>query len=213
VSAGDKRTDRLDDAAHAQVVPTEEAVSDDIVARTTLRWKLTNAQHQTYGGCEWWQGVTHEASGEGELCGPGWIHVYTSPRLAVLLNPIHANFGDPVLWRVECCGEVKTNHRLKEGWTRVTTIKIVKAPVYSHEQRIAFAIWCAAQLCCDPAWSAWADGWISGQDRTLEAAWSAGSAVGSAEAWGEAAWAAAWAAGAGPLDLDAIALRALEWQP
>jgi len=148
----------------------------------------------------------HEASGEGDLCGPGWIHVYLSPRLAVILNPIHANFAEPVLWRVECDGSVKTDRGMKEGWSRVTTVEIVEAPVYSREQLIAYGIWCATEVCVDPQWCAWADGWISGRDRTRAAARAAAAAAAAA-----AAEAAAWEAAA--IDLDAIALRALEWTP
>jgi len=200
-------------------------------------WKLTNAQHQTYGGCQWGPGVTHRASGGGRFCGPGWIHAYTSPRLAVLLNPIHAGFSSPVLWRAE--GVVgKRDHGLKVGCINLTTLEIVEAPVYSREQTIAFAIFCGQAVyrrpVC-PVWSYWADGWLSGANRSKAAAQAA---AGAAEAMVQAAmvqaavvhaavaqaavaqaaaraaaWAAVLAALAAPLDLDALALCALKWQP
>ena len=179
------------------------------------RWKLTNEDYRTHGDCQWGPGITHEVSGDGNLCGPGWIHVYTSPRLAVLLNPIHAAIESPVLWRVECDGQHKADHGLKEGWTRVTTVEIVEAPVYSREQHVAFGIWCAAAVCVDPQWCAWADGWISGRDRSRARAATAARAAAAATA-ARAARAAAGAAGAAgttTIDFDAIALRALEWTP
>lgn len=161
---------------------------------TTL-WKLTDAYGRTYGATRWGPGVTHCANGKGDLCARGWIHAY--PRLVVLLNPTHANFKDPLLWRAT--GIVgMTDYGLKVGCTELTTIEQVEAPVYSRRQRIAFGIWCASAVCCDPKWCAWADGWLSGRDRSMAEATAAARTAG--------------AVAAAPLDLDAIALRALEWR-
>ena len=57
----------------------------------TKLYKLTDQNHQTRNNTKWGAGVTHTASGQGDLCTAGWLHAYTSPLLAVLLNPIHAN--------------------------------------------------------------------------------------------------------------------------
>ena len=173
-------------------------------------WKLTDARHRTYGGCQWGPGVTHRASGKGALCGPGWIYAYTSPRLAVLFNPIHAGFDPLVLWRAE--GVVgATDHGLKVGCTELTTLEIAAAPIYSHVQRVAFAIFCAQTVYHDAAWCSWTEGWLSGTDRSGKAARAARAAARAAAA--EAAAAGAAAAEGIPLDLDALALRALKWQP
>ena len=61
------------------------------------RYKLTDRKMQTHCGYQWQIGQWHETSGEGELCTEGWLHCYTSPLLAVLHNPIHADIGDPIL--------------------------------------------------------------------------------------------------------------------
>ena len=58
-------------------------------------YKLTDEKMQTYNGFQWVLGETHETNGEGNLCGPGWLHAYTDPLLAILLNPIHANISNP----------------------------------------------------------------------------------------------------------------------
>lgn len=159
-------------------------------------WKLTNQKHQTHGGCQWGENVTHTASGEGDLCGPGWVHAYTDPLLAVLLNPIHADISNPVLW--ECEGEVgKSNHGLKVGCTTLTTLRQVSLPVISDEQHIRFGIGCAATACSAPTWRTWAANWLDGTDRSeaaaQAAAWSAWPTW-AALAAGWAAEAAAWAA-------------------
>jgi hypothetical protein len=45
-------------------------------------YKLTNENFQTFGGCQWGENITHITSGEGDLCGPGWLHYYDNPLLA-----------------------------------------------------------------------------------------------------------------------------------
>ena len=64
-------------------------------------YKLTDGDGQTMSGTQWGPGVSHSGTGEGELCGPGWIHAYEHPLIAVLLNPIHANIQNPRLWEAE----------------------------------------------------------------------------------------------------------------
>ena len=69
-----------------------------------MRYKLTDENGQTYGGCEWGPGVSHSAPGTGGLCSDGWIHVYDSPWVAAMINPCHADFENPRLWECEVSG-------------------------------------------------------------------------------------------------------------
>jgi hypothetical protein len=112
-------------------------------AKMTILYKLTDADGYTRRGetneCLWGPGVTHSGTGKGELCGPGYIHAYQSPLLAILLNPIHAVISNPRLW--ECDGEIVKNDRgLKCGSISLTTIKEIDIPAISTEQKIKFAI-------------------------------------------------------------------------
>ena len=66
-----------------------------------MLYKLTDENDRTYNDTQWGEGVTHETSGEGKLCGEGWIHAYIDPLLAVFLNPIHACFTNPHMWEAE----------------------------------------------------------------------------------------------------------------
>lgn len=200
---------------------------------TNIRYKLTDEHGQTLNNTQWGEGVTHTAPGNGELCSAGWIHVYTDPLLAVLLNPIDANFMNPILWKCKCSGASKSDSGLKEGWTSVATTRRLELPVVTTAQRIAFGILAAQAVCGDAAWAAWADAWLSGADRSRAAALAAASALAAAEALGwaarlaaaaasaAAAWAAeaaaalaadaaAWAAWTdGSIDLIALAKRAV----
>lgn len=113
--------------------------------------------------------MTHSGSGKADLCGPGYIHGYTDPLLAVLLNPIHADIVDPLLWRAE--GKIAINNRgLQVGCVSLTTIEQIPLPVVTTAQRVRFAILCAMEVCKDPAWRAWAEKWLDGSDRSPRAA-------------------------------------------
>jgi hypothetical protein len=183
-----------------------------------MLYKLTTADLKTRKGesneTTWGEGVTHSGDTTfSKLCSPGFIHAYTHPLLAVLLNPIHADIPDPVLW--ECEGEVSlTDHGCKVGCRRLTTVRRIPLPPVSLEQRVRFAILCGKAVCSDPQWLRWADGWLDGRDRTEASAWQAAAwtgAVAAAAAWAAgAAWtgaaAAAAAAAAAEADLDLITL-------
>ena len=164
-------------------------------------YKLTDQDLRTYHGFQWKLGVEVRTSGEGGLCGPGWLHVYVDPLVAVLLNPIHANISDPRMFAEE--GEVEIDdHGMKGGVTHLTLSHEIPVPAITTEQRVRFAVLCAKECYTEPAWVAWADGWLSGDDRSPEAAvaaaWEAArasvAAVAPEAAPEAAAVAAAWAA-------------------
>lgn len=198
--------------------------------------KLTDENNQTLGGCQWGEMITHHTDGKGKLCGPGWIHLYTHPLLAVLLNPIHANFGTPHLWSVRTAGKTLHDRGLKVGKTVVTTVQQLPLPVITTNQRVAFAILCALEVYDNKGFEQWAAKWLSGGGRSeaaaktaTAAAWTAAAAgagsagaraaaagVATAAAWtaasaeAGAAMAASWATAASEIDLIALAKRAME---
>jgi len=200
---------------------------------TTL-YKLTTSTGLTRAGerneTKWGPGITHEAQGSGtELCSDGFIHAYTSPLLAVLLNPIHANIDFPLLW--ECEGVVLlSDHGLKVGCKKLTTIRTLPVPIVTQEQRIAFGILCALEVERNVVFVKWARKWLSGEDRTktaastmMEAAAAGAAAMAAAAAAAIAtaraaataaaiaAATAATAATAASLDLQSLAEKALEY--
>ena len=163
-------------------------------------YKLTDGDGQTRNGTQWGPGVSHSGTGEGELCGPGWIHAYEHPLIAVLLNPIHADFQNPRLWEAE--GDVGLRDgQLKCGCATLTTIREIPLPEITAEMRVRFAILCAKYVRACSEWNAWADKWLSGEDRSAEAAAVASRAAydASRAAYDVEAWAAEAAAAAGVL--------------
>lgn len=166
-------------------------------------YKLTNKNWETTGRTKWGPSVTHgPTSGKGELCGPGWLHAYTSLELALLMNPIHANTANPVPWKAE--GEIeKSDYGLKVGTRTLTTICIVEAPTVTVEHRIRFGILCALEVYKEPGFVKWANDWLSGKDRSHAAADAAEAAAWAANV--AATWAATAAAEA------AAAIEAASW--
>jgi len=162
-------------------------------------YKLTDQSNRTTNDTLWGEDVTHEAKGAGnKLCTSDVIHVYDHPLKAVMFNPIHAIITDPVLWSCKV-RKVVANDGLKVGVKQCTTVKRLPMPEITTNQRIRFAILCALEVGTDNVFATWAENWLSGKDRSEEAAWEA-----SWEASWEAAWAAAWAA--------RVAGAAWEWE-
>ena len=160
-------------------------------------YKLTDPNGVTRarepGETQWGENVTHTAIGDGnELCTFDVIHAYLTPELAILLNPIHADFSEPILWEAE--GEIVAREGdIKVGCKSLTTLRRLPLVEPTLVQRIAFGILCAKAVYSEPSFVAWADKWLSGEDRCQAAAQAAAEAAEAA--W--AAWAATWAATGG----------------
>ena len=186
-----------------------------------MNCKLTDANHKTFNGTQWGENVTNKATGKGGgLCSDSWIHYYDSPYKALLFNSIHADFDNPVLWVVTAAGK-KTSDGLKCGCKKLTTIKILDAPIITTEERIEVAIRCAKKINNGNKWGKWADNWLNGTDRTrgsanaaVNAAYAAADAANAAYAAVNAAYvahAAAYAANAAADLIDSV-LEEMGWE-
>lgn len=140
-----------------------------------IAYKLTNDKLQSRGGYQWVVGEWREVSGAGELCGPGWLHFYESPEMAALFSPIYSH-GYTLLWRAEVDGGGKFDSCVKFGATRGRLLEKAELPAYTTTQRIAFGILCAYPW-ASTKWQEWADKWLSGADRSPQAALAVAKAV------------------------------------
>ena len=131
-------------------------------------YKLTDENNQTYNQTQWGENITHTASGKGEMCGPGWLHAYRDPLLAILMNSTHANFANPRLWEAE--GEVEKDDGLKVGCRQLTTTRRLYLPTITNVQLIKFTILCTQEIYPDIIWNKWADNWLNDSDRSADAA-------------------------------------------
>jgi hypothetical protein len=164
-----------------------------------MYYKLTTQEGKTRNETQWGENISHEATGDikQDLCSDAWIHAYTHPLLAVLMNPAHADIENPILWEGKGEGEAKFES-LKCGFRKFTTLKKIPLPEVNVVQKAAFGILCAKEINTDSSWNQWADKWLSGEDRTKSSAYAAANAANAAAAY--AAYAAANAADADVAD-------------
>lgn len=176
-------------------------------------YKLTDRNYRTFNDTQWGPGVTHSGTGEGPLCGPGWIHCYSDPLVALFLHQLHVNFYPVVVWEAEASGRF-LDDGLKQGWETVTTLRVIDPPRPTMVQRVAFGILCSLEPPQSNEYRRWASDWLSGKNRSsaqARAAWA------WAPPWSQAAaavaQAAAMAAETKRLDLPALARKAMDDGP
>ena len=133
-------------------------------------YKLTDSEMQTYGGTQWVMGKTKRTSGAGELCGPGWLHWYDDPIVALMMNPTHAGFVTPRLFVAKWGGKRKDDRGCKSGSTALTLAQeVLPVPAVTITQRVAFGILAALEVTQDSSWRKWAERWLSDEGRFVAA--------------------------------------------
>jgi hypothetical protein len=149
------------------------------------KYKLTDQSMRTYNGFQWELGKEYSTSGEGDLCNTGWLHCYSHPLLAVLLNPIHASISNPRLFICNATGNHKYDKGLKEGSTTMELVKEIPLPLITCTQKVAFAILCSLTRKQPKEYTAWANNWLNNVDRSQKAA----DAAADADAYADATYA------------------------
>ncbi len=139
--------------------------------------KLTDINGRTHGETQWAQGVRHQcADPHWPLvpCTPGAIHCYAGNTeeealaLAAFMNPAHGGYGCPRAWRCEPEGEVIDGGD-KAICRALTVLEEVTLPKLTLEQRVEFAIRATLMIDQPAEYVDWAEGWLSGADRSVEA--------------------------------------------
>jgi len=130
---------------------------------------------RTHRGFQWELGKWYETTGRWSLCSPGWLHFYNNPLVGLFLNPVHANIKNPRLFRAEVKGRSLDDHGLVYGYTKARLVEELPVPQISLVQRVRFAIFCVKEVYKAKKWNKWADNWLSGKDRTIDAAWNTNS--------------------------------------
>ncbi|MFQ5622422.1 MAG: hypothetical protein ACE5FS_03400 [Paracoccaceae bacterium] len=189
----------------------------------TVVYKLTDTYKRTHGGFGRWEArAEFTAPGGGKMCSDAYLHAYADPILAVLMNPVHANFVWPRMF--ECEANVEQDDGTKLGCTRIKVLREIEAPQVTREQATKFGILAAKAVYHEPKWNRWAEDWLSGKDRSARAVRAtrclgvAAAAASAANAMaangmaakGAAARAAKMAATETPIDLVAIAKEAVQ---
>lgn len=170
--------------------------------------KVTDGNGRTRGGTQWGVGVTHEAApGEPVLCSETVLHCYEVPDglpdneaalVPVLLKPLHVDYSSIRVWELEP-GEVVARDSLKCGMRRQTIRRELPVPEVGLSTRVRWAL-LVVNACVprdQPAlypfvlpaeYSNWLECWLTGRDRSANAAEAAcvSAERGLAAAWAEA---------------------------
>jgi hypothetical protein len=118
---------------------------------------------------EWKIGVPVELGKSKKLNTHKWLYAYEHPLLAVLHNPIHANYKNGYrLFEAEAEGEIEKGHQMVLRCTKLTLLKEIDVPKITQKQRTAYGILCAKAL-LDKTWYTWATNWLSGKYREKNA--------------------------------------------
>lgn len=175
----------------AQEATEERKWINEYSAKRGMRtlWVVTNSYCETGSGELWNEDVTvkrswHRGRMQKALV-DGTIECYTHPLVATYLNYSWSH-GDMFLWKVaalEPWHPVSWQGRFKVGCERVMPLEIVGEsygynrhplmPVITTEQRTRMALLCARSVADIPHYSRWMDWsakWLSGEDRTYQAA-------------------------------------------
>jgi hypothetical protein len=140
-------------------------------------YKLLSKEMTSRNDTKWELNVPITILKEGNaMCTDQVLHCYNHPLLAAFLNPIHANIKEPRLFEI-IVDEIVDNDGLKFASKSQTLINEIPLPEISTEQRITISIKIAKTVYKDEKWNEWADKWLSGEDRSSDAAYAAARAA------------------------------------
>jgi len=177
-------------------------------------YKLTDSNGYTRRGQSgetlWAPGTVRKTEGNGPLCSKHWTHAYEHPILAVLHDPVCGCYGSKArLWECDTLnGVIQREGQMKLGATSLCIIREINKPEVTMGQRTAYAILCSLKVYSEESFVSWAEGWLSGRDRSEKSASAALTAVKDALTAKKAAEWSAWAA------MEATwATKAVTWAP
>lgn len=133
---------------------------------------MTKEDMTTREGCEWVIGKWKETSGEGELCGAGWLHAFEHPLLAALNMPAFGFLPYPAHYEGEAGGVIRRDGQFKLGATRMRILKPIKPPKITNEHRVAYSILASLAVYKESKYIKWALSWLDNTDRSSKSAHS-----------------------------------------
>jgi hypothetical protein len=137
-------------------------------------YKITDKNMISYCDREsikWKVGVPYEIKvfNDSELY--RWIYTYKQSLLAVLCDPIFANYKKEYrLFKAKAEGKIKKENHVQFKCTKLTLLKEIDIPKITGKQRVAYSILCAKSILKDLKWTTWANNWLSGKDQSKKSA-------------------------------------------
>jgi len=134
-----------------------------------IYYKLTDRAGNTKHGMHWGVGKTNRAVGKGKaLCTDGYLHVYDTPEQAAFMRPSHVPTYSR-LFKVKSRNKGITDGT-KRGIKSCTVLEEVELPELTVEQQVEIAIRASLLADTEEKYVRWARAWISGKDRSADAA-------------------------------------------
>jgi hypothetical protein len=167
-------------------------------------YKFTDSNLTTQNNTQWVLGEWKETNGiQQELCNSSWLHAYEDIYVAAFMYLAHVNYSNPRFFKAEGDGAFLSDGT-KCGVTKLRLVEEIPLPTITTKQSVKIAILCALEVYHEASFVTWANNWLSGKDRSENAAWAvaraaaraadAARAAAYADAAYNAARAAAWAA-------------------
>ena len=133
-------------------------------------YKLLSQELTSHGDMKWEIGKINEAVEKGNtLCSREVLHCYENPEIAIIMNSCHARIKNPRLFRI-ATSPIIASDGLKMGTKQQMLLEEIELPVLSITTKIAFGILCALEMYKEKHFVIWAKDWLSGKNRTKEAA-------------------------------------------
>ena len=161
-----------------------------------ILYKLTDQGGYTREETHWDIGILHgkvDKQANPRLCSSDVVHAYRDPDVALLLNPIHANISNPLIWEVK--GVICVEDWGKVGCYDLRVVRKYAIPQWYMHLPTRLRVIVAFAKLCSSASAAYADAYAAAADAAKAAAEAAAhAAAAAAKAAAEAAYAAADAA-------------------
>jgi hypothetical protein len=171
---------------------------------TRTLYKLTDENLTTQNNTKWVINEWKETDGaKRKLCNSSWLHAYEDIYVAAFIYQAHVNYSNPRCFRAEGDGKFLSDPDGKCGVTRLRLVEEISLPTITTEQRVKIAILCALEVCHEASFVTWANNWLSGKDRSKNAAYNATNAALATYYYTAAAYNAALAAADADADADA----------
>jgi len=131
------------------------------------RYLLTNADHSTWRGSQIGTGRSiFRSNAENNVINKNADELGDSPLVAIMLNPWHAQIDQQKMLEIEFSqiDVVKNDPRVN------MLVRETELPSVTTDQKIVFGLMVIQEVYQNTVFNKWADGWISGSDRSAESA-------------------------------------------
>jgi hypothetical protein len=172
-------------------------------------YKLTDENLTTQNNTKWVINEWKETNGiQRELCNSSWLHAYEDIYVAAFMYPAHVDYSNPRFFKAEGNGKFLAASDGKCGVTRLRLVEEIPLLTITKEQRVKISILCALEVYQEASFVTWANNWMSGKDRSEDAARAAARAADAACA--DAAYNAADAARTAACAVDTAASNTVD---